>query len=216
MNGVTMGSRLESSGFAEFDRLHRVFRETRVVLDAVVTRGDLPEGATELVATEALAHVEDVEAGFRAWLRASEGELRELRELVLHGGLGLPVARDPAEERAALAEAMQARTGAGGERDLAPAPSRRLAALAQARLVFAMLPRTPAPDVHWPNGRRSYADIPVPRTPGQLAERIEELERELWWVATGRVPLRPEGAYRRTYGFFDTAERLMGEAFRLS
>jgi hypothetical protein len=127
--------------------------------------------------------------------------------------LGLPVADGPAERRAALAEALRARSGAGGERSLEPPPSRRLAALEHARLVFALLPRTPESDVHFPGGRRSYADISAPRSPAELAARIEELERELWWVAAGRPPHPSHSAYRRTYGFFDTAERLTSQGF---
>jgi hypothetical protein len=205
-----------STGFEEFDRLHRVFRETRDVLDALLTTGDLPSGADEVVARGSLPHVEDVEAGFRAWLRAGEGELSELRRLVLLGGLGLPAARTPAEERAALVEQMLARAGGVTARHLAPSQARRLAAIAHARLVFALLPQTPTEHVHYPAARRTYADIPVPRTPSELAARIEELERELWRVATGRAPRLGDDAYRRTYGFFDTAERLMGQAFGLS
>jgi hypothetical protein len=208
-----MDARFGSTGFEEFDRLGALFRRTRALLDAVLATGDLPAGGSDLLATEALPHIEDVEAGFRAWLRASEAELTELRGLVLQGGLGLPVADGAAEQRAALAEAMRARSGAGGDRALVPPPSQRLAALEHARLVFALLPRTPESAVHYPSSRRSYADISAPRTPAELAARIEELERQLWWVAAGRPPRATDSAYRRTYGFFDTAERLTTEGF---
>jgi hypothetical protein len=208
-----MDARFGSTGFEEFDRLGALFRRTRALLDAVLATGDLPEGGSDLLATEALPHIEDVEAGFRAWLRASEAELTELRGLVLQGGLGLPAAEGPAEERAALVEAIRARSGTGGDRGLVPPPSQRLAALEHARLVFALLPRTPEAAVHFPSARRSYADISAPRSPAELAARIEELERQLWWVAAGRPPRPTDGAYRRTYGFFDTAERLTTEGF---
>ena len=71
-------------------------------------------------------------------------------------------------------------------------------------------------DVHFPVGPRTYGDIPVPRTPGELAARIEELERELWSVAIGHGPRDRTGAYRRTYGFFDTAVRLSDGGLRLA
>ncbi len=199
---------LEPSGFAEFDRLGLVFRRTRALLDAQLATGDLPDGGTEVLATESLPHIEDVEAGFRIWLRAGGAALEELRQLVLRGGLGLPEPRDVAESRAALVEAMQARSGAGGERDIAPAPTRRLAALEHARLVFAVIPATAESDVHFPGPRRSYADISPPRTPGELALRIEELERMLWTVAAGRWRGPGDAAYRRLYGFFDAGEHL--------
>ncbi|HET7676410.1 MAG TPA: hypothetical protein VFK38_01000 [Candidatus Limnocylindrales bacterium] len=203
-----MDERLEGSGFAEFDRMSALFRRTRSLLDVLLATGDLPEGGTAVLADEALPHVEEVEAGFREWLRTGETDLAELRALILQGGLGLPPARTPAEARAALVEAMLARSGAGGEREILPAPARRLAALEHARLVFAFLPRTPEGEVHFPGPRRSYADIAPPRSPGELAMRIEELERQLWAVATGHAPRPTDSGYRRTYGFFDTAERL--------
>jgi hypothetical protein len=195
-------------GFAEFDQMGELYRRTLSLLHRAATEGVMPPEGADVLATEALPHIEDLEAGFRAWLRAADSDVAELRSLVLHGPLGLPEAQDQAEERAALAEALQARAGAGGERTLRPPPSRRLAALAHARLVFAMLPRTPPPQVRFPAGRPTYADIPVPRGPTELARRIEELERELWWLATGRPARTADAAYRRTYGFFDAADRL--------
>ncbi len=209
-----MANELETSGFAEFDRFGLVFRRARALLDALLVTGDLPDGGTEVLATETLPHIEDVEAGFRAWLRAGGNDLAELRHLVLHGGLGMPDPRDAGEARAALVEAMQAISGAGGDRAIRPAPVRRLAALEHARLVFALLPSTPAEEVHYPAGLRTYADIVPPRTPGELSMRIEELERELWWVASGRAPRAGDAAYRRTYGFFDAAERLSTQGLR--
>jgi len=41
-----------------------------------------------------------------------------------------------------------------------------------------------------------------------LAERLAELERQLWLIVTGRAAARTDPALRRTYGFFDAAERL--------
>jgi hypothetical protein len=209
-----MDETLTSSGFGDFDRMSALFRRTRALLDAALATGDLPDGGSEVLAHEALPHIEDVEAGFRVWLRAGGTQIAELRRLVLQGGLGLPAASSPAEERAALAEALQSRSGAGGDRDILPAPVRRLAALEHARLVFALLPQTPAEDVRFPGPLPSYADISAPRSPGELALRIEELERQLWWVATGRVPARTDGSLRRTYGFFDAAERLTSFGFK--
>ncbi|MDP8905694.1 MAG: hypothetical protein M3N29_10375, partial [Chloroflexota bacterium] len=113
-------------------------------------------------------------------------------------------------------EAIQKLSGAGGERELVPASRRRLAALELARLTFAMLPATPATEVHYPAGLRTYADISPPRTPAELADRIEELERSLWHIATGRPPRLSDGRYRRTYGFFDTAARISSGGFLLS
>jgi hypothetical protein len=120
---------------------------------------------SDVLATETLPQVEDMEEGFRIRLRANAAELSELRGLVLRAGLASTEARDPAEERAALIEAMQSLTRPTAERDIMPAPARRLAAIENARLVFALLPRTSPGDVHYPAGLRTYADIAPPRTP---------------------------------------------------
>jgi len=203
----------QASGFAEFDRMAMLFRRTRELLDTLTATGDLPEGAMEMLAHETLPHVEDIEQGFRVSLRASAAGLAELRALVARSGVSVGDPASTAEARAALIETMHdlAHTGAA-QPEILPAPARCLAALAHARLVFALLPQTPAEDVRYPIGRRSYADIHAPRGAGQLAERIEELERNIWAVATHRARLG-DGSYRRTYGFFDTAARISGKRF---
>jgi hypothetical protein len=206
-------SELVSSGFGEFDRLALLYRRTRELLDLVVARGEIPTGATDVIATETLPHVEDMEAGFQIWLRAGQAALDELRTLIARAGLVPADPRDPAERRAAVAEALQKLAGAGGEREIVPPARRRLAALELARLTFALLPATPAAEVHYPAGLRTYADILPPRTPAELADRIEELERSLWHIAAGRPPRLSDGRYRRTYGFFDTAARISNSGF---
>lgn len=208
--------RIETSGFAEFDRLAELFRRTRALLDAVSATGSVPAGGSDVLATETLPHVEDIEEGFRVRLRASAAELAELRELVRQAGLVPLESRDAAEQRAALIESMRELGHTGGRREILPAPARRLAAIENARLVFALLPTTPAHEVHFPAGRRSYADISPPRTPAELCGRIEELERSLWAIATGHPPRLSDPLYRRTYGFFDTATRVSGAGFLAS
>jgi hypothetical protein len=89
-----------------------------------------------------------------------------------------------------------------------------LAALAHARVVLAFMPRLPEEAVRFPAGRRTYADIPTPRGPAELSARIGELEQQLWRAVTGRVPTPIDPAFRRTYGFFDVADRLGYRAFR--
>src|SRR3954453_23888487 len=167
---------LESSGFAEFDRMAALFSRTRQLLHEVMATHEISDEATAMLATETLPHVEDIEEGFRVWLRAGAVEISELRELVGRAGLHAAQTRDEAERRAALIETMH--DMALTERaELVPAPARAIAALGHARLVFALLPRTPAEDVHYPSGRRTYADISAPRRPAELADRIEEIER---------------------------------------
>ena len=204
---------LHASGFAEFDRLSVLFRRTRELLDVAAATGNLPESATELLANETLPHVDDIEQGFRVWLRAGAADLAELRAFVTRAGVHGDERLTLAERRAALIETMNEIALSAAQPGLVPAPGRAIAALEHARLVFAMLPATPAEDVHYPAGRRTYADILPPRGAAELAERIEELERSLWAVATRRPPRLTDGRYRRTYGFFDTAARMSGTNF---
>jgi len=206
-----------TSGFADFDRMAAVFRTTREMLDVVAVADQWPDEAAEVIATGALPHVEDVEEGFRVWLRAGAVELAELRTLVARAGVGVTETRDAAEERAALIETMhEVALAATGRAEIVPAPGRALAALQHARLVFALMPHTPAEEVRFPAGRRTYADISAPRRPAELADRIEELERSLWSVATRHRPRLTDPTYRRTYGFFDTAARISGGRFLAS
>lgn len=206
--------RIEPSGFAEFDRLADLFRRTLELLDLATATSEVPDAAAEVLATETLPYVEDMEEGFRVWLRAGTAELTEMRALVVRAGLGEREPRSPAERRAALIEAMHERAAASdGRAEIMPPPVRSLAALEHARLVFALLPSTPSAEVHYPAGLRSYRDIYPPRGPVALAERIEELERSLWSLATRHRPRLSDGSYRRTYGFFDTAARLSGGGF---
>jgi hypothetical protein len=205
-----------ASGFPEFDRLAVLYRRTLELLDLASTTGELPPAGAEVLAVETLPHVEDMEAGFRLWLRASEADLGELRAIIGRAGLLAPDPRDEPEQRAALIEQMQALAGLGGERELVSPPARQLSAIELARLVFALLPATPPTEVHYPTGRRTYADIAVPRRPAELVDRIEELEGRLWHLATGRRPQLGDARYRRTYGFFDTAARLVSRGFPLS
>ena len=72
---------------------------------------------------------------------------------------------------------------------------------------MAMVPRTDHHDIRFP-GRRSYADIAPPRSPGEFAARIEEVERTIWRIAAGRRGHGTDSPWRRVYAFFDAGERL--------
>jgi hypothetical protein len=213
---------LEPSGFSQIDHLLQLVRRTRELLDAVASDGSLPAGGADYLADTTLPHIEGVEAGFHGSLRSEHAALPELRYLLSQvGALRVPPARDAAERRAAEAEAdveadAQAFLSRPSRLRLERAEPWNLAALAHARLVLALLPRVPEADVRYPHGRRTYADISVPRGPAELADRIVELEREVWRAATGHAHAMHDPAFRRTYGFFDTAERLGRRAFGLN
>jgi hypothetical protein len=211
-------SDIEQSGFSEFDRWLALARRTREVLDAAIGGGSLPDGGAEYLSDRTLPHVEGVRNGFLGWVRSEMADVAELRYLL---GQVAAVRVDPAannaERRAADAEAaaeraLAERAGRPRIRLHAPEPW-NLAALAHARLVLAMLPRIPDDEVRFPAGRRTYADIAVPRGPAELSARLDELERSLWRTATGRRPDPVDPAFRRAYGFFDAADRLGHRAF---
>jgi hypothetical protein len=198
------------SPFEEFDALAALFGRTRAALDQVLEQGRASGTGASLIADQTLPHVEGIEAGFRARLRASDIDLPELRGLMARAGLRVTEPRTEAERRAALIEAMQALSGVGGPREVMAAPGRELTALEHARIAMAMVPHTAPPDVHY-RGRPSYADIAVPRTPGEFVSRIEEVERTLWRAAAGRPARRTDPAWRRVYAFFDAGERLSAQ-----
>jgi len=204
---------MRSSGFAEFDRLTDLFVQARDVLARAVREPDLPRESSDFLAAAVLPHVELVEEGFRFSLRASGIDLAELRWFVLAAGIGQTISDEPSAREAARAEELVQRrvrppivTQPNGE---------ELAAIQHARIVFALLPQLPESAAHWPLRwpYAGYGDVDPPRRPSELASRIEELERHVWWTAAGR-PSTADPAYRRTFGFFDTAawlgSRLLG------
>jgi hypothetical protein len=200
-------SSIGTSAFEDFDALAALFGRTRLALDKALDHGHASRPDVSLITDETLPHVEGIEAGFRARLRAADTDLPELRGLVARGGLRMPEPRSDAEYRAALIEAMQALSGAGGPREVMAAAGRDLAALEHARIAMAMVPHTAPSDVHY-KGRPSYADIAAPRSPGEFVARVEEVERTLWQAAAGRPTRHSDPAWRRVYAFFDSGERL--------
>ncbi len=215
-------SDIAQSGFSEFDRWLSLARRTRELLAAAIDEGSLPAGGADYLADRTLPHLEGVQAGFLGWLRADAAGIAELRFLLGRvAATRVEPAIDEAERRAAAAEEVLDRSlamRAGGPvRSLRTAEPWNLAALAHARVVLAYLPRIPDQDVRYPSGRRTYADIPAPRGPAELASRLDELERQLWRTAVGRTPDPGNPEFRRAYGFFDAADRLgMGAFGRLA
>ena len=212
---------LDGSGFTQLDRLLDLVARTRELLDVVAGHGELPEGGAAYLEGTTLPHLEDIHAGFQGSLRSDAAGADELRYLLLQvAQLRVPEPRTDAERRAAAAEALAERALLGRasaeppQVRLASSEPWQLAAVAHARVVLAFIPRVPEDAVRFPGGRRSYADIPTPRGPAELAARIAELERQLWMAVTGRAAAPVDPGFRRTYGFFDAADRLGFRAFR--
>jgi hypothetical protein len=204
-------SDMEQTGFAEFDEWRVLARRTRELLDAAILEGALPAGGADFLAARALPHVEGIQSGFIGWLRSDAAGIAELRYLLgLVAATRVEAPASAAEHRAAMAERSQEAllAGRGGPPTIQGAEPWHLAALAHARLVLAVLPAIPDAAVRYPAGRRTYADIPRPRGPAELAGRLEELERHLWRTAAGRAPDPVDPGFRRAYGFFDAADQL--------
>jgi hypothetical protein len=215
-------AQFDGSGFSELDRLLELVGRTRELLDAVAGEGQLPEGGAAYLERTTLPHLEDIQAGFQGSLRSEAAGAAELRYLLLQvASLRVPPPWTGPDRRAADSEARAERALMGRRSGdarpplhLATSEPWQLAAVAHARVVLAFIPRVPEEAVRFPGGRRSYADIPTPRGPAELAARIEELERQLWMAVTGRLPALVDPAFRRTYGFFDAADTLGFRAFR--
>ena len=209
---------LDGSGFTQLDRVLQLVRRTRELLDRVVEDGGLPAEDAAFIESTTLPHVEGIQAGFHGWLRSDAADAAELRYLLLQvATMRVAPPINDAERSAALAEAAaEARLGDGARPPirLSGAEPWHLAALEHARVVLAFIPRVPEEHVRFPAGRRTYVDIPTPRGPAELASRIGELEAELWKAVTGRPSPPVDPAFRRLYGFFDTADRLGVRAFR--
>ena len=213
---------LDGSGFSQLDRLLGLVRHTRELLDHVADDGGLSAEDASFLETGTLPHLEGILAGFHGWLRADAATSAELRFL-LHRVAAMRVepARTPAERSAALAEAAaEARCTADGARPrLHPRrPSRGIWPRSTTPASsWPSCPRVPEGDVRFPGGRRTYADIPAPRGPAELAGADRRARAR---AVEDRRPGRPSApvdpAFRRTYGFFDAADRLGVRAFRRS
>lgn len=212
-------SQRDASGFPDLDHLLALARRTRELLDDVILVGELADDGAAYLETVTLPHLEGVQSGFVGWLRSEAAGLAELQYLVRQtAALRAGPPRTEAERLAAAAEARAEAALAGGSRGPTRAGVRRarawdLAALAHARVVLAALPRIPDERVRYRAGRRTYRDIPIPRSPAELALRITELEQQLWRVVMHRPATPVDPALRRTYGFFDAADQLGPVAF---
>lgn len=97
----------------------------------------------------------------------------------------------------------------------------QLMAFGMAVVALGALPRMPQEEVTFPRSYRkgaSYADIPVPASPGELLCRIDELEEMVWQVGVtdaDELVRRRYDPLRRTYGFFESSAWLARNESRL-
>jgi len=191
----------EPTSFSAFDHLLDTCRRTRAALLTIVNdeRRD-GDASRDLLGHEALDHVESVLEGLTLLLRTGQLSPEELRALVRRAGIVAPPAAGSPDAVAADHESGHVRPA------LRAIDGRTMLAAGHARVVFSLIPRLPAEAVAWPRPHPTYADIPVPRSEGELMLRAEELVRVVWRVAAGDE--RRDEALRRTLAFYDAGSRL--------
>jgi hypothetical protein len=191
----------EPTSFSAFDHLLDTCRRTRAALLAVVHDHER-DGAIvrDVLAREALTHVEAVLDGLVLLTRTGQFSGEELRALVRRAGIVAPARPGTPEAVAAEQEAAHHRP------PLRVIDGRMMLAAGHARVVFSVIPQLPPEAVAWPLRQGTYADIPVPRSEGELMLRAEELARVLFRVAAGDE--RRDEPLRRTLAFYEAGARL--------
>jgi hypothetical protein len=191
----------EPTSFSAFDHLLDTCRRTRAALLSIVNDEERDgEAVRDLLAREALGHVEAVLDGLILLARTGEFSSEELRTLVRRAGIVGPARLGSPEAVAAEQEAAHARPA------LRAIDGRTMLAAGHARVVFSVIPQLPPEAVAWPRRHPTYADIPVPRSEGELMLRAEELARVVWRVAAGDE--RRDEPLRRTLAFYEAGSRL--------
>jgi hypothetical protein len=206
VDGPTDRPLSQPSWFPAFDHLLETCRRSRTALLAVVHDDAGEDAARDVLAREALGHVDAVLEGLVLLARTGQFSSEELRALVQRAGIVAPPRPGTPDARAAELESAHDRPG------LRAIDGRTMLAAGHARVVFSLIPRLPADAVGWSTNPRSYADIPVPRSEGELMLRAEELARVVWRVAAGD-PRRDE-PLRRTLAFFEAGSRLSFRGFQ--
>lgn len=196
----------QPTSFSAFDHLVDTCRRTRLALLAVLREDDRDDAVRDVLAREALTHIEAVLDGLVLLARTGQFSPEELRALVRRAGIVARPRPGSVDARAAEEEAAHLRPG------LRAIDGRMMLAAGHARVVFSVIPALPPDAVAWPRHPRSYADIPVPRSEGELMLRAEELARVVWRVAAGDE--RRDEPLRRTLAFYEAGARLSFRGFQ--
>jgi hypothetical protein len=177
--------------------LVRVVKATHDTLaHSVYHPRQLPSREHQRQLSDTLEHMGSVREGFvlsqRMPLPVELGELRELiQHVLLNWGwvedMGLLMARS----------------------DQVELVGDQIIAYQHALVAMGILPRLPAHVVTFPQPHPTYADVPVPVAPGELLERIEEIERVLYQAGITPSDRLASGPLRRTYAFFEASSWLI-------
>lgn len=85
----------------------------------------------------------------------------------------------------------------------------QLVAYNHAQVALALLPRLPAEAVTFPQRRPTYRDVNVPAEPGDLLDRIEEIEQMIYRVEIDSLSNVDYNSFRRTYAYFEASSWLV-------
>lgn len=174
-----------------------VVHETREALGRYLYQTETPLEARSGALTDVLGHLGNVREGFQLTLRASAVQRgSELYDLVRRFLMDWRWLEEQGFSFLPPHEVEQVRD--------------QLLEFAHAYTALACLPRLPTPHITYP-GRSTYADIAIPRTPGEILARIDELEAVLSRASVQpRRALHPE-PLRRTYGYFEVSAWLISD-----
>jgi hypothetical protein len=180
-----------------FFALGNVAARTKQLLGDYMRSGDeplSPDRREHLTLT--FHHIENAREGFKITLRThSFDELSELRDLIRQTLVTWEWLRDYGLELEPDSHVHL--------------PLEQTLTFAHSYVTLGVLPRLPDWQVTYPDTPSTYADIPVPRTPGEILSRIDELESVLF-EATAKPPRATDPEpLRRTYGFFETSAWLI-------
>jgi hypothetical protein len=180
--------------------LGRVARETRTsLLRALARGGSKLEGGREARLEVTLDHLGQVREGFVITLRTSSvkgwTELEALLEAILVDWSWLkPLGIRWTHSSEELEK-----------------PVSQVLSFAHASAAMGLMPRLPAREVTFPYPRRTYADIPIPASPGEMLSRIEEMESVIARGTSRPLCRMSRETVRRTYGYFETSAWLVSE-----
>ncbi|MFN8446375.1 MAG: hypothetical protein U0175_36625 [Caldilineaceae bacterium] len=173
-----------------------------------------------MVLQQARKYVATIKEGFTLSARTTQVndrmELRYLLDLILREW---QPARGESTAEDDWGEGTSASASVTNEREplntwQAQLPTHELLAFGMAAVALGYLPRLPAEKITFPYSYSqppTYADIPAPKTAGELLWRIEEVERTVGQVMSGELQElvnRRYGQLRRTYGFFEASAHL--------